>query len=481
MGAPFPPSAPRETLSAPPPVSQLPVLRFADYQGERGSRGPRIGDQDQAADLCGRHCRLPFVATGRACILEQLDPGRKALGFADRTGSQPCLRRLPLRRPRLRRRRRRRSSSPTSCCTSPQDHPGRDEEERRSPSSSAAEERRGDRRRGCLRCPRTKPTSSAALRLAVALRPVDNACAATNASGRDASSSVSEDVSPWPSSRGAPTQARAAAGPARQGHRGRARTVAIARRNVFGGYARSLIRLSRPADPGFNACTSRWPATPHDEMSQRPPPRISRELRAKPTLSGSSPARHPRAPTGGWRKRGPAPALSPPAGREARRVAGPADAPSRDERELRARRSSAPVGRRAPGTRGSRAGRRTRAECARIAGGCRGTAPSTCACWGSGRNGHLLMNEPAAALPPGAHVARLAASTRRHSMVRALKTPPRRGLTMGLADILRSRTILLLVSGRHKAARPPPDDERRRVHALSGLVPVAARRRDRLL
>jgi len=30
--------------------------------------------------------------------------------------------------------------------------------------------------------------------------------------------------------------------------------------------------------------------------------------------------------------------------------------------------------------------------------------------------------------------------------------PPRRGLTMGMADILRSRTILLLVSGRHKAA-----------------------------
>jgi galactosamine-6-phosphate isomerase len=35
-------------------------------------------------------------------------------------------------------------------------------------------------------------------------------------------------------------------------------------------------------------------------------------------------------------------------------------------------------------------------------------------------------------------------------MVRALKAPPRRGLTVGLADILRSRAILLLVSGRHK-------------------------------
>ena len=37
-------------------------------------------------------------------------------------------------------------------------------------------------------------------------------------------------------------------------------------------------------------------------------------------------------------------------------------------------------------------------------------------------------------------------------MLEGLKTPPRRGLTMGLADILQSRTILLLVSGRQKAA-----------------------------
>ena len=62
------------------------------------------------------------------------------------------------------------------------------------------------------------------------------------------------------------------------------------------------------------------------------------------------------------------------------------------------------------------------------------------------------MNEPRMRCPRGPHVARLAASTRAHSMVRAMKTPPRRGLTMGLADILRSRKILLLVSGRQKAA-----------------------------
>jgi galactosamine-6-phosphate isomerase len=90
------------------------------------------------------------------------------------------------------------------------------------------------------------------------------------------------------------------------------------------------------------------------------------------------------------------------------------------------------------------------AECARMAAWLARHGPIGLCVLGLGRNGHLLMNEPAASLPPGAHVARLTAMTRRHSMVRGLKTPPRRGLTFGLADILRSRSILLLVSGRHK-------------------------------
>jgi galactosamine-6-phosphate isomerase len=71
---------------------------------------------------------------------------------------------------------------------------------------------------------------------------------------------------------------------------------------------------------------------------------------------------------------------------------------------------------------------------------------------GLGRNGHVLMNEPAAEVTPFAHVARLAPSTRRHPTLRALKTPPRRGLTLGLGEILQSKAILLLVSGRHKSA-----------------------------
>jgi putative deaminase/isomerase len=92
------------------------------------------------------------------------------------------------------------------------------------------------------------------------------------------------------------------------------------------------------------------------------------------------------------------------------------------------------------------------AECARVARWLVRHGPLDLCVLGLGRNGHLLMNEPADTLVPGPHVARLAPATRRHSMVKAMKRPPARGLTLGLANILASRTILLLVSGRHKAA-----------------------------
>jgi galactosamine-6-phosphate isomerase len=92
------------------------------------------------------------------------------------------------------------------------------------------------------------------------------------------------------------------------------------------------------------------------------------------------------------------------------------------------------------------------AECARMARWLAGHGPFDLCVLGLGRNGHLLFNEPAAALPPGPHVARLSAMSRRHSMVRVMAKTPRHGLTLGLADVLQSKTILLLVSGRHKVA-----------------------------
>lgn len=71
---------------------------------------------------------------------------------------------------------------------------------------------------------------------------------------------------------------------------------------------------------------------------------------------------------------------------------------------------------------------------------------------GLGINGHVAMNEPAASLQAFAHVAQLTEVTLRHPMLANARTSPTHGLTLGLAEILASREILLLVSGAAKRA-----------------------------
>jgi galactosamine-6-phosphate isomerase len=71
---------------------------------------------------------------------------------------------------------------------------------------------------------------------------------------------------------------------------------------------------------------------------------------------------------------------------------------------------------------------------------------------GLGLNGHIAMNEPGNELVPHAHVSKLTAQSQKHSMLATLKSKPRLGLTLGMADILSSRKILLLVSGPAKTA-----------------------------
>ena len=60
----------------------------------------------------------------------------------------------------------------------------------------------------------------------------------------------------------------------------------------------------------------------------------------------------------------------------------------------------------------------------------------------------LATYTPAAgALVPHAHVAPLDPQTLRHPMLRGARAVPRYGLTLGLAEILQARTVVLLVSG----------------------------------
>jgi putative deaminase/isomerase len=91
-------------------------------------------------------------------------------------------------------------------------------------------------------------------------------------------------------------------------------------------------------------------------------------------------------------------------------------------------------------------------ECGLIARWLAAQGPIDVCILGLGANGHVAMNEPAAAMTPHAHVAELARTSRQHALLRTLAKKPRRGLTLGMRDILCSRRILLLVNGKRKRA-----------------------------
>ena len=91
------------------------------------------------------------------------------------------------------------------------------------------------------------------------------------------------------------------------------------------------------------------------------------------------------------------------------------------------------------------------AECDRVATWLHRDGPIDLCVLGLGTNGHLAFNEPGESLTPGPHVATLSETSLRHPMLRDTAGRPQYGLTLGIADILRSRRILLLVSGAGKA------------------------------
>jgi galactosamine-6-phosphate isomerase len=90
------------------------------------------------------------------------------------------------------------------------------------------------------------------------------------------------------------------------------------------------------------------------------------------------------------------------------------------------------------------------AECANISRWLQQNGPIDICVLGLGLNGHLGFNEPAAELRPHAHVATLSEASLKHSMVAGQRSRPTCGLTLGMADLLQSRRVLLLVSGASK-------------------------------
>jgi galactosamine-6-phosphate isomerase len=90
------------------------------------------------------------------------------------------------------------------------------------------------------------------------------------------------------------------------------------------------------------------------------------------------------------------------------------------------------------------------AECRRVADLVAAAGPFDLSVLGLGLNGHIGMNEPADELPPGVHVAKLAEQSRRHAMLREIAEPPTTGFTMGMADLMHSGKVLLIVTGEAK-------------------------------
>lgn len=90
------------------------------------------------------------------------------------------------------------------------------------------------------------------------------------------------------------------------------------------------------------------------------------------------------------------------------------------------------------------------AECRRVSGWLREHGPIDLCVLGLGLNGHLGFNEPGAALRPYAHVAELSETSLAHGMLAEGGVRPRYGMTIGMAEILGAREILVLVSGASK-------------------------------
>jgi galactosamine-6-phosphate isomerase len=71
---------------------------------------------------------------------------------------------------------------------------------------------------------------------------------------------------------------------------------------------------------------------------------------------------------------------------------------------------------------------------------------------GLGANGHIAFNEPADSLRPQPHLAVLSEASLAHKMITGSGTQLKHGMTLGMADILQSKKIILPVFGQSKRA-----------------------------
>ncbi|MCP4974820.1 MAG: galactosamine-6-phosphate isomerase [Maribacter sp.] len=89
-------------------------------------------------------------------------------------------------------------------------------------------------------------------------------------------------------------------------------------------------------------------------------------------------------------------------------------------------------------------------ECERIQIEIQKKGPIDICILGLGKNGHIGFNEPTNTLTPNCHLVELTTDSLNHQMINDLNIKPTYGLTLGMADILQSKKIILLLTGLEK-------------------------------
>lgn len=89
-------------------------------------------------------------------------------------------------------------------------------------------------------------------------------------------------------------------------------------------------------------------------------------------------------------------------------------------------------------------------ECERVQKEIDDNGPIDICILGLGKNGHIGFNEPSDSLSLNCHVAQLSNDSLQHQMTNAMYKKPGYGLTLGMANILQSKKIILLVTGPNK-------------------------------
>ena len=91
-------------------------------------------------------------------------------------------------------------------------------------------------------------------------------------------------------------------------------------------------------------------------------------------------------------------------------------------------------------------------ECERMKGFIQQNGPLDVCILGLGKNGHIAFNEPAEQLNPYFHKAILAESTIQHDPALSAGEEPAYGLCVGMTEILQSKKIIFLATGKGKKA-----------------------------